>query len=293
MSTWPLTMWPPRRSPTRRARSVDEVAGAGGQNPSSQVRSSVSRDRSKAMSGASRGPRRASRATTVRQAPPRRCCPRSPRSGARTSRRPPAAWNGLRARSASTGEGRTKGRRPAAVKGGLDGRLDKSCEHAPMIDPPGGGSTCRAILRAHGALSSSRFRTPSSPTSTSASWASRGSADRRRPGRRLPRLHARSASHRGRPSLRRRPRHGAQARAHRRGGQWIEARHGACRRIALTPDGVPFDSLAESMARPRPRPVLLLCGRYEGFDERASRCSSSNGSRSVTTYSLEASCPRS
>ena len=53
--------------------------------------------------------------------------------------------------------------------------------------------------------------------------------------------------------------------------EWVEARHGAHRRIALTPDGVPFGQhLAESLARDLDeRPVLLLCGRYEGFDERA------------------------
>lgn len=53
--------------------------------------------------------------------------------------------------------------------------------------------------------------------------------------------------------------------------EWVEARHGAHRRIALTPDGVPFGQpFAESLARDiDERPVLLLCGRYEGFDERA------------------------
>lgn len=53
--------------------------------------------------------------------------------------------------------------------------------------------------------------------------------------------------------------------------EWVEAHHGAHRRIALTPDGVPFGQpLAESLARELDqRPVLLLCGRYEGFDERA------------------------
>lgn len=53
--------------------------------------------------------------------------------------------------------------------------------------------------------------------------------------------------------------------------EWVEARHGKHRRIALTPDGTPFtQGLAESYAAALDeRPVLLLCGRYEGFDERA------------------------
>ncbi|QDV06641.1 tRNA (guanine-N(1)-)-methyltransferase [Planctomycetes bacterium Poly30] len=61
--------------------------------------------------------------------------------------------------------------------------------------------------------------------------------------------------------------------------EWLEGRYGPHRRIALTPDGVTFDqSHAEALAAPAltgssgdtdPRPVLLLCGRYEGFDDRA------------------------
>jgi tRNA (guanine37-N1)-methyltransferase len=59
--------------------------------------------------------------------------------------------------------------------------------------------------------------------------------------------------------------------------EWVEQRHGPHRRIALTPDGAPFtQALATDIARPAPgadapASVLLLCGRYEGFDERALR----------------------
>lgn len=61
--------------------------------------------------------------------------------------------------------------------------------------------------------------------------------------------------------------------------EWLEARHGKHRRIALTPDGTTLtqgyvESLADQPAgspagQPSGSPVLLLCGRYEGFDERA------------------------
>ncbi|MGB1377157.1 MAG: tRNA (guanosine(37)-N1)-methyltransferase TrmD, partial [Miltoncostaeaceae bacterium] len=46
------------------------------------------------------------------------------------------------------------------------------------------------------------------------------------------------------------------------------------RRIALTPDGAPLtQAIVEEFVAPaevgaEPLPVLLLCGRYEGFDER-------------------------
>jgi len=57
--------------------------------------------------------------------------------------------------------------------------------------------------------------------------------------------------------------------------EWIEARHGPHRRIALTPDGTPFSQqIATDLSglRDTDQPnVLLLCGRYEGFDERALR----------------------
>lgn len=56
--------------------------------------------------------------------------------------------------------------------------------------------------------------------------------------------------------------------------EWIEQRFGPHRRIALTPDGAPLSQgMVEEFVVPpeggaEPRPVLLLCGRYEGFDER-------------------------
>lgn len=72
--------------------------------------------------------------------------------------------------------------------------------------------------------------------------------------------------------------------------EWIEQHHGPHRRIAMTPDGQPFDQklaegfasrmltgsgpLPESGEAPSdsiPSSILLLCGRYEGFDERALR----------------------
>ena len=58
--------------------------------------------------------------------------------------------------------------------------------------------------------------------------------------------------------------------------EWLEERHGPHRRIALTPDGQPFtQALASDLAGSAATSpeaaagVLLLCGRYEGFDERA------------------------
>ena len=46
-----------------------------------------------------------------------------------------------------------------------------------------------------------------------------------------------------------------------------EKEHGPCRRSLLTPDGAPFrQSDARSFAQEQR--LLLLCGRYEGFDER-------------------------
>ena len=48
---------------------------------------------------------------------------------------------------------------------------------------------------------------------------------------------------------------------------WLEARHGAFRRIALCPAGRPFHQRqAEEFAHEER--ILLLCGRYEGFDAR-------------------------
>jgi len=56
--------------------------------------------------------------------------------------------------------------------------------------------------------------------------------------------------------------------------EWIEQRHGPHRRIALTPDGAQLTQrMVEDLAAPQardadPLPILLMCGRYEGFDER-------------------------
>lgn len=51
--------------------------------------------------------------------------------------------------------------------------------------------------------------------------------------------------------------------------EWVEQRHGPHRRIALTPDGAPFKQGTAQAVADDGRSVLLLCGRYEGFDERA------------------------
>jgi tRNA (guanine37-N1)-methyltransferase len=49
--------------------------------------------------------------------------------------------------------------------------------------------------------------------------------------------------------------------------EWLEERHGAFRKLALCPSGETFrQAHAETLAH-EPR-VLLLCGRYEGFDQR-------------------------
>ena len=49
--------------------------------------------------------------------------------------------------------------------------------------------------------------------------------------------------------------------------EWLEARHGRFRRIALCPAGRPFHQrLSEELALEER--ILLLCGRYEGFDAR-------------------------
>lgn len=49
--------------------------------------------------------------------------------------------------------------------------------------------------------------------------------------------------------------------------EWVEKEHGPCRRVLLTPDGAPFrQSDARNFAQEER--LLLLCGRYEGFDER-------------------------
>ncbi|MEM9803337.1 MAG: tRNA (guanosine(37)-N1)-methyltransferase TrmD [Planctomycetota bacterium] len=56
--------------------------------------------------------------------------------------------------------------------------------------------------------------------------------------------------------------------------EWVEERYGPHRRIALTPDGTTFhqrcaNELASSESGDGEPRILLLSGRYEGFDERA------------------------
>ena len=63
--------------------------------------------------------------------------------------------------------------------------------------------------------------------------------------------------------------------------EWLEERHGAFRKFVLCPTGRVFDQrLAEELAThlesdsaddPTAGRVLLICGRYEGFDERIRR----------------------
>ena len=49
--------------------------------------------------------------------------------------------------------------------------------------------------------------------------------------------------------------------------EWLEREHGSFRKVLLTPSGKRFDhAVAEDLAGEER--VLLLCGRYEGFDER-------------------------
>lgn len=57
--------------------------------------------------------------------------------------------------------------------------------------------------------------------------------------------------------------------------EWLEASHGPFRKFALCPGGRRFDqALARDLAAelssgdPRRERLLLVCGRYEGFDER-------------------------
>jgi len=49
--------------------------------------------------------------------------------------------------------------------------------------------------------------------------------------------------------------------------EWLERERGPFRKILLTPDGRPFVQ-ATAHAYQREERLLLLCGRYEGFDER-------------------------
>jgi tRNA (guanine37-N1)-methyltransferase len=49
--------------------------------------------------------------------------------------------------------------------------------------------------------------------------------------------------------------------------EWLEREHGTFRKILLTPDGVRFEQRTARALVGEER-LLLLCGRYEGFDER-------------------------
>jgi len=49
--------------------------------------------------------------------------------------------------------------------------------------------------------------------------------------------------------------------------EWLEREHGTFHKVLLTPAGTPFRQEAAGRLVQEER-VLLLCGRYEGFDER-------------------------
>jgi tRNA (guanine37-N1)-methyltransferase len=49
--------------------------------------------------------------------------------------------------------------------------------------------------------------------------------------------------------------------------EWLEQRDGPYHKVLLSPSGTPFVQ-AKARAFAREERVLLLCGRYEGFDER-------------------------
>ncbi len=49
--------------------------------------------------------------------------------------------------------------------------------------------------------------------------------------------------------------------------EWLERRHGTFHKVLLCPSGQPFDQPKAHRMLEHER-VLLLCGRYEGFDER-------------------------
>jgi tRNA (guanine37-N1)-methyltransferase len=49
--------------------------------------------------------------------------------------------------------------------------------------------------------------------------------------------------------------------------EWLEREHGPFRRLLLSPDGQPFRQ-AQAHTLAGEERLLLLCGRYEGFDER-------------------------
>jgi tRNA (guanine37-N1)-methyltransferase len=49
--------------------------------------------------------------------------------------------------------------------------------------------------------------------------------------------------------------------------EWVEKTYGTCRKIMLCPSGQPFVQAHATQLAEESR-LLLLCGRYEGFDER-------------------------
>ncbi|MCB9915763.1 MAG: tRNA (guanosine(37)-N1)-methyltransferase TrmD [Planctomycetes bacterium] len=49
--------------------------------------------------------------------------------------------------------------------------------------------------------------------------------------------------------------------------EWLEARHGRFRKLVMCPGGTPYEQRHAHELAEEER-VLLLCGRYEGFDER-------------------------
>lgn len=52
--------------------------------------------------------------------------------------------------------------------------------------------------------------------------------------------------------------------------EWLEARHGEFRKLLLCPSGARYEQRHAHELAEEER-VLLLCGRYEGFDERISK----------------------
>jgi tRNA (guanine37-N1)-methyltransferase len=53
--------------------------------------------------------------------------------------------------------------------------------------------------------------------------------------------------------------------------EWLEERHGRFKKLMMCPGGTPFCQAAAQELSQEER-VLLLCGRYEGFDERIAEC---------------------
>ena len=49
--------------------------------------------------------------------------------------------------------------------------------------------------------------------------------------------------------------------------EWVEKTYGPCHKVLLTPAGTPFRQ-SHAIELSQQERILLLCGRYEGFDER-------------------------